>query len=142
MTNLKINKSIVCFSITLMTLVKGIDKYINEKLLWGCLLLSLIILAVYCWKKLHQKIIILSLGFFGIACLIGLFWQANTPYEGVIKSGVGLWMTFFAIASVLIIKMKECNDADKKIAKLIIALYGGSIFLLCAIACLIFWMKS
>ena len=79
---------------------------------------------------------------FGIACLIGLFWQANTPYEGVIKSGVGLWMTFFAIASVLIIKMKECNDADKKIAKLIIALYGGSIFLLCAIACLIFWMKS
>jgi hypothetical protein len=120
-----------------MTLVKGLDTYINEKMIWGCLLILFICLAVYCWKKLHQKIILLSFGLFGASCLIEFFWQTDTPYDGMLKNMVGLWMIFFAIASVLIIKMKECNDADKKIAKLIIALYGGSIFLLCAI-CLIF----
>ena len=131
MTNLKISKPLVCFSISLMTLVKGIDNYIDENFIWICLLLMFIILGVYCWKKLHQRTIILSFIFFGASCLTGLFWQADTLYDDIIKNLVGLWMTFFAIASVLIIKMKECNDADKKIAKLIIALYGGSIFLLC-----------
>ena len=142
MTNLKISKPLLCFSISLMTLVKGIDKYINEKMIWGCLLILFICLAVYCWKKLHQKIIILSFGLFGASCLIEFFWQTDTPYDGMIKNMVGLWMIFFAIASVLISKMKECNDADQKVVKLIVGLFGGSIFLLCAIACLIFWMKS
>ncbi len=142
MTNLKISKPLVCFSISLMTLVKGLDTYINEKMIWGCLLILFICLAVYCWKKLHQKIIILSFGLFGASCLIEFFWQTDTPYDGMLKNMVGLWMIFFAIASVLISKMKECNDADQKVVKLIVGLFGCSIFLLCAIACLIFWMKS
>ncbi|SDG85290.1 hypothetical protein SAMN05216584_11440 [Selenomonas sp. WCT3] len=142
MTNLKISKPLVCFSISLMTLVKGMDKYINEKLLWGCLLILFICLAVYCWKKLHQKIILLSFGLFGASCLIEFFWQTDTPYDGMIKNMVGLWMIFFAIASVLISKMNECNDADKKIVNLIVGLFGGSIFLLCAIAYIGFLIKS
>ena len=142
MTNLKISKPLVCFSISLMTLVKGLDTYINEKMIWECLLILFICLAVYCWKKLHQKIILLSFGLFGASCLIEFFWQTDTPYDGMLKNMVGLWMIFFAIASVLISKMKECNDADQKVVKLIVGLFGGSIFLLCAIACLIFWMKS
>ena len=142
MTNFKISKPLVCFSISLMTLVKGLDTYINEKMIWGCLLILFICLAVYCWKKLHQKIILLSFGLFGASCLIEFFWQTDTPYDGMLKNMVGLWMIFFAIASVLISKMKECNDADQKVVKLIVGLFGGSIFLLCAIACLIFGMKS
>ncbi|WP_033171012.1 hypothetical protein [Selenomonas sp. ND2010] len=142
MTNLKISKPLVCFSISLMTLVKGLDTYIKEKMIWGCLLILFICLAVYCWKKLHQKIILLSFGLFGASCLIEFFWQTDTPYDGMLKNMVGLWMIFFAIASVLISKMKECNDADQKVVKLIVGLFGGSIFLLCAIACLIFGMKS
>ncbi len=142
MTNLKISKPLVCFSISLMTLVKGIDNYIDENFIWICLLLALIGLTVYCWKKLQQKIIILSFAFFGIACFIGLFWQVNTPYDGIIKGALILWSSFFAISSVLVIKMKECTETEKKIVKLVVGLFGGSIFSLCAIACLIFWMKS
>lgn len=142
MTNFKISKPIVCFSITLMTLVKGIDKYINEKLLWGCLLILFIGLAVYCWKKFHQKILILSFGFWSLSCLIGLFWQVTTLYDGMVKNALILWSAFFAISSVLISKLKECNETDKMIVKLIVGLFGGSIFLLCAIGYIIFLIKS
>jgi len=142
MTKLKISNPIVCFSITLMTLVKGIDKYIDEKLIWRCLLLSIIILAIYSWKKFHQKILILSLGFWGLSCLVGLFWQVTTPYDGMVKGALILWSAFFAVSSVLISKLKECNETDKMIVKLIVALFGGSIFLLCAIGYIIFLIKS
>ncbi|WP_033171011.1 hypothetical protein [Selenomonas sp. ND2010] len=133
MTNLKISKPLLFLSISLTALVKGMDKYINEKLLWGCLLILFISLAVYCWKKLHQKIILLSFGFFGIACLIGFFWQVNTPYDGVTKGALILWSAFFALASIVINKMNECNEADKKLLKLIICFTGGSLLLLCAL---------
>lgn len=43
-----------------------------------------------------------------------------------------------AITSVLVSKMKEC----KKLLKLIIGLFGGSLFLLCAIIYIGIWMKS
>jgi len=38
--------------------------------------------------------------------------------------------------------MKECNEDDKKLLKLIIGLFGGSLFLLCAIIYIGIWMKS
>lgn len=142
MTNLKISKPIVCFSISLMTLVKVMDEYINANLLWGCLWVLFVGLAVYCWNKLHQKVILLSLGLFCLSCLIGLFWPVNTTYDGVNKGAFILWSAFFAITPVLVSKMKECNENDKKLLKLIIGLFGGSLFLLCAIIYIGIWMKS
>jgi len=46
--------------------------------------------------------------------LIEFFWQTDTPYDGMLKNMVGLWMIFFAIASVLISKLKECTEPEKK----------------------------
>ncbi|TYZ20959.1 hypothetical protein [Selenomonas ruminis] len=141
MTNLKINKPILFLSISVTILAKGMDKYINEKLLWGFLLILFISLAIYYWKKFHQKIIILSFGLFGITCLIGLFWHTNTPYDGVTKGALILWSAFGALASIVVNKMSECNGADKKLLKLIISFTGGSLLLLCALVYIPFLIK-